>query len=102
MVKIKSMDYVFIVSDKKLKGSGLVRGDLMLVTGTRQVPASAKDPYLSRELLLAVRVEKGGTHQIPKETNEYKVYMIDPRNVEKLDDISSKLYSDLLLLQYGG
>lgn len=100
MSKIQPMDYVFIVNDKKLKGSGLNRGDIMLVTGTKQVPASSKDEYLSRDILVTIKVDSNGTHLIPKEGSEDKAYLVDPRNVERLDDKSSKIYSDLLLLQY--
>jgi hypothetical protein len=102
MAKIQSMDYVFIVNDKKLKGSGLKRGDVMLVTGTKQVPASAKDEYLTRDILVLIKVDSNGTHFIPKSGTDDKAYLVDPRNVEKLDDSSSKIYSDFLRLQYGG
>lgn len=48
MRKIQANDYVFIVSAGKMKGSGLERNDLLMVVGTRSVPASRRDPYLTR------------------------------------------------------
>jgi hypothetical protein len=102
MTKIQPMNYVFIVNDKKLKGSGLNRGDIMMVTGIKPVPASSKDPYLNRDILVVVKVDSNtGEHLIPTEGKDHKAYLIDPRNVEILDDASSKIYSDFLLLQYG-
>ena len=96
------MDYVFIASEKKLRGSGLSRGDVLLVTGTRSVPASRRDPYLTRELIVCVRVNEDGEHYIPKQENEYKAYLIDPRNVDKVPDEAQAFLSGKLKEQYGG
>lgn len=101
MRKIQVNDYVFVTSAKKLKGSGLDRGSVLMVVGTRGVPASARDPYLTRELIVAVRVDADGTHYIPKNENDYKAYLIDPRNVEILPAEASVFLSEKLKEQYG-
>ncbi len=81
---VKNFDFCRVVSAKKLKGSGLGMGDVVMVLGTRQVPASAKDPYLYRTLVTVAKVEEG-LIQIPKEDNEYKAYLVDPRSLEVID-----------------
>ena len=82
---IKVMDFCRVVSDKKLKGSGLVRGDIVVVAGVDNVPASRQDPYLLRTVVRVLRVVDGEI-QYPKEGNENKIYLIDPRSVEIIDD----------------
>lgn len=101
MRKIQANDYVFIVSAGKMKGSGLGRNDLLMVVGTRSVPASRRDPYLTRELIVAIRVTDDGVHQIPKEGNDYQAYLIDPRNVELLPAEASVYLAEKLKEQYG-
>ena len=101
-MKIENMSYAFVVSDKKLKGSGLSRGDIVMVTGTKMVPASRQDPYLMREIVIAVYVEPDGTHHIPNSKNEYKAYLIDPRSLAAADEQLSSLMKEALNKQYGG
>jgi hypothetical protein len=99
--KINVMDYVYIVSAKKLKGSGLERGQIMLVTGTKSVPASTRDTYLTRELVVTIQVTQAGEHLVPKQNNEYRAYLIDPRNLSKVDEEMSEFLSTKLKEQYG-
>lgn len=96
------MSYVQVVSDKKLKGSGLERGDILLVTGTKLVPASRQDPYLMREILVTVYVEPNGNHHIPNSKSDYQAYLIDPRSVTKLNAELSAELNEHLVKQYGG
>lgn len=96
---IKSMDYATVVSDKKLKDSGLVRGDMVLVMGTKQVPATKKDPYLFRTLVTVVKVLYG-LPQIPRNDNDYVAYLVDPRSLEKISEEEANKYRDMLTEQY--
>ena len=82
---IGTWDYCYIVSDKKMKGSGLSRGDIVLVTGTKSVPATKKDPYSLRTYVIVVKVEDG-LPCIPKDDNEHRAWVVDPRNLEKVED----------------
>ena len=101
MSKIETMSYAFVVSDKKLKGSGLSRGDIVMVTGTKMVPASRHDPYLMREIVVAIYVEPNGNHHVPGESNEYKAYLIDPRSLAQVDESLDALMKEALNRQYG-
>ena len=101
-MKIENMSHAFVVSDKKLKGSGLSRGDIVLVTGTRSVPASKQDPYLTREIVVVVYVEPNGIHHIPKQGNDYKAFLVDPRSLAPVDENLQKLMNEALAKQYGG
>ena len=98
---INSGDYVYIVNDKKLKGSGLDRGDVVYVTGTKVAPVSAKDPYLQRVYIHCIFVKHNGEHLVPKEDNDHVLYLIDPRNVEPLDEEGTEFYRQKLKEQYG-
>ena len=93
---IKAMDYTRVVSDKKLKGSGLVRGDVLLVVGTKQVPAKRADPYLHRTLFWVARVVDG----LPLVSNEDSKFLVDPRSLEKVSDDEQKNYEQLLERKY--
>ena len=80
---INSMDFCYVINDKKLKGSGLVRGDIVMVAGTLVVPASAKDPYLHRVLVRVILIKENKL--LSDITNEeHKLYIVDPRNLEKI------------------
>lgn len=98
---INSMDYCTIVSDKRMKDSGLFRGDTVLVTGVKAAPISKNDLYLQRIFVHVVKVEKDGTHLLPLETNDYKVYLVDPRNLQKVDEETTERLQDALKRQYG-
>lgn len=100
MSKIKSFDFCRVVSAKKLKGSGLNMGDVVMVLGTKQVPASSKDPYLTRTLVIVAIVTKDEL-LIPKETNSYVTYLVDPRSLEKLNEDDMKLYEAIIQKTYG-
>jgi hypothetical protein len=96
---IKPMDYCYIVNDKKMKGSGLVRGETVLVTGTKVVPATGKDPYLQRIFVVAIKIEEG-ILLLPREDNDYQAYMIDPRNLSKVDKETQQYLTLQMLNQY--
>lgn len=95
------MDFCRIVSDKKVKGSGLRMGDLVLVTGTALVPASKKDPYLQRTLTTVIRV-KGDQLLMPKQDNDEMAYLLDPRSLEKVNDKDQKTFTNNIKKQFGG
>lgn len=95
---IKAMDFCYISSDKKLKGSGLSKGEVVMVTGLKTVPVKKNDPYVQRILTVVVRV-KDDKLQLPGENNDYKAYLVDPRSLTKIED-SSK-YTEIINNQYG-
>jgi len=95
------MDFCRIVSDKKVKGSGLRMGDLVLVTGTSLVPASKKDPYLQRTLTTVIKV-KGDQLLMPKQNNDEMAYLLDPRSLEKVNDKDQETLTDNIKKQFGG
>ena len=97
---IKSMDYCRVITAKKMKGSGLEQGDVVLVTGTKVVPAKKTDPYLQRIYVFVIRVLEGD-HQIPSEKNGYKAWLVDPRNLEKLPLEETEQFKDSFEKQYG-
>ena len=82
---LKQMDYCVVINDKKLKGSGLYRGDILWVAGTKVAPTKKSDPYLQRVFIACVKVV-GGEHLLPSEGNDHKVYIVDPRNTERLSE----------------
>jgi hypothetical protein len=91
MEAINVMDYGVVVSKKKLKETGaevgnyLSPGDLVLVAAKEFVPFSAADPYLQRMYVSVIKVVDG-EHQLPNEKNDYLVFKIDPRSLEKVTD----------------
>lgn len=93
---IKSMDYCRVVSDKKLKGSGLVRGDVVLVVGTKQVPATRKDPYLLRTIVAVGKV----VDDLPQISVADNKYLVDPRSLEKVSEEDQKHYEKILETKY--
>lgn len=99
---IKPMDYIKVRADKRMKESGLVRGDVLLVTGLKPAPVSKQDPYLQRVYILTIKVDKNGYHEVPNDENEFRVYLIDPRNVDLVGEKESEELAALLVKQYGG
>lgn len=97
--KLGPMDYGTVVSAKKLKGSGLTSGDKVMVMGTKQVPASAKDPYITRTLLTVVKLVND-LPAIPKQENDYVAYLVDPRSLEKVSSNEHKRLSEILTSEY--
>lgn len=97
---IKDMDYARIVSDKKLKGSGLTKGDLIMVMANKVVPVKKSDPYLQRIVSIVARVVDGKV-LIPSSKSDNKAYVIDPRNLEKVSEDEEKELKQLLEEQYG-
>lgn len=97
---IRTWDICWVISDKKLKDSGLKKGDTVLVSGTKVVPATKKDPYLQRVLCFVVKIVNDKV-QIPTEKNDYMAYLVDPRNLEKVDEKTLKWAHQLLEDQYG-
>lgn len=97
--KLGPMDFGTVVSAKKLKGSGLGMGDVVMVMGTKQVPASARDPYLTRTITQVVKVVDD-LPAIPKEDNDYLIYLVDPRSLEKVNAGDHQLYTAALKAKY--
>lgn len=100
MSKLLSVnDFALVVSSKKMKGSGLNNGDVLLISGIRPAPVSVKDPYLQRIYVIALRFING-LLQVPTDENEFKAYMVDPRNLERLPDEEQAVLTDKLRKQY--
>lgn len=103
MTPLKTMDYAFVVNDKKIKAQGFKRGDVVLVTGLKVVPAKRDDPYLQRVLIHVIKVNsETGEHYLPSEKNEHLIYFVDPRSFEKLGESKQEFYSRALEDQYAG
>ena len=96
---IGSMDFCRVVSDKKLKGSGLFMGDIVLVTGTTLVPAGKRDPYLQRTLTTVIILD-GKTLLMPKDDNDEKAYLVDPRSLEKVSKEDAEIFMSYLHEQF--
>lgn len=97
---IKPMDYARVVSAKKLKGSGLQLGALVMVLGTKLVPGSSKDPYLHRALVTVARVEND-LPVIPKDGDDEQVWLVDPRSLEKVSEKEGSYLASVLEDKFG-
>lgn len=93
-------DFAVITSAKKMKGSGLNNGDVVMVSALKVAPVSAKDPYLQRVYVIALKFENMQL-LIPNDTNEAKAYLIDPRNIERLPDEEQSVLVGHLRKQFG-
>lgn len=96
MKPIQPMDVCTIVSAKKLKGSGLEVGDSVLVTGTKVLPETRSDPYLQRVYVVVMAFDRDGHLQVPREDNDFKAVLVDPRNLEIQDDDSTEFYRAMI------
>lgn len=83
---IKPMDFCDVTSRRGTKGSGLEVGETVLVASTRPLPEKRSDPYLQRIYAVVIRVTKDGDVLIPKEDNEYKSYLVDPRHLTRVSE----------------
>lgn len=100
MSAIEAYDYCTVVSDKKLRKFGLSRGDEVMIVGTKPTVVSADDPYTKRDYMVVVIV-KDGLVQLPKEGNEYRSYLLDPKSLEKVNDERRRELHEALEKQYG-
>lgn len=81
---IKPMDFCEVSSRKGTKGSGLDVGETVLVASTKPLPEKRSDPYLQRVYAVVLRVTDDGDVLIPKDDNEYKSYLVDPRHLTRV------------------
>lgn len=95
MKELHSMDFAYVVKSKEMKDTDLTRGEIVMVMGDRMVPASSNDPYLLRKLVVLAKVVNG-VPQIPNDNNEFRAYLADPRNLEKVEDDLQKELADNL------
>lgn len=93
--ELKVMRIARVVSDKRLKGSGLSRGDEVMVIATKDVAFKKDDPYLKRTLMVVCKVVDGDV-RIPKDGTEDKAIVVDPRSLE----IVGKDREDELIAQF--
>lgn len=101
MQPVKPMDVCRVISDKKLKGSGLERGDVLLIISETWSQATRSDPYLQRKWVKAA-LFKDGEVQIPNpEKNEYVAYLLDPRSLEQVSEEEKAEFDELINIQYG-
>lgn len=99
---IKTYDYCYVVNDDQLKEVGIYRGQLVMVTGLKPAPIKAGDPYLQRIFAHAILVDKDGTHRLPDNGNDYRIYLLDPRNLEKVQEVQQKELVEALIKQTNG
>ena len=98
--------YAQAVSRKGLKGSGIGVGDYVYVTDLKPVPILKDDPYLQRIYALVIKVNKDtGVHEIPdtrvdEGSNDYKIYLVDPRALELLNEEESNRMRERLTELY--
>ena len=93
--KIVTNDFATVISAKKMQDTSLERGSTVYIMAERDVPAKRSDPYLKRTLVVTAKVVDGKV-QIPNDNNEYRAYLVDPRNLEKVTgDDEKKLYEAL-------
>lgn len=97
---LQANDFCTVSSNRKLKGSGLQTGDIVMVATHKVAPVSAKDPYLQR-VYVVVLLFKEDKLLVPNETNEYKAFLVDPRNLTKLSADQQKEFYEKLKIQYG-
>lgn len=97
---IQINEFGLIVSDKKLKGSGLRRGDVVYVAALKPAPMSRKDPYVQRIFALVLKAVNG-VPLVPKDDNDYRAYMIDPNNLEILPDEEQLVLTENMHKNYG-
>ena len=103
---IRAGTYCSVSSRKGLKGSTLEAGDYVYVTDLRVAPVKKDDPYLQRVFVMVVKVDSTtGYHEIPdnkmgENSNEHKIYMVDPRKLSVLPDDEAKRMVDLLNKAY--
>lgn len=96
---IKVNDFVTVVSDKKMKGSGLSNGDILMIAALKVVPASKKDLYLQRIYAVGMKMVDR-LLQVPSDANEFQAYLIDPRNVQRLSDEDQQTHVGYLTEQF--
>ena len=93
------MDFCVASSRKGLRESGINLGDVVLVTGTKIAPEKRSDPYLQRVYVLVMKMVDN-VLQVPKDDNDYKVVLVDPRHLTKLNDEKQEAYREMIKEQY--
>ena len=88
---INELDYCRVVSIKKMEGSGLKVGDILMVIGTKSAQEKANDPYLKRTYVMTIKV-KEGVHLMPTSDPDdpNKAILMDPRKLEVVCPTLSK------------
>lgn len=86
---VKVGDFCTVVSNKRLKDSGLKTGDEVYVITQRALPVKRSDPYLQRVYSVVVKVSEEGSIMLPNsegEDNGNRSIIVDPRNLEKVSE----------------
>lgn len=91
---IKTMDFGRVSSNRKLRGSGLSAGDLVMVYAIGVAPAKKNDPYLQRVYVTVLKVDDDGT--LPGVIGQERAGItLDPRNLTKVEENEQKeLYAN--------
>jgi len=102
---VKAGHYCKVVSKKGSKGLPFGVGDVVYVTDLKVIPTSKSDPYIQRIYALCLKVNSDGFHEVPdtstgEDSNNYKIFIVDPRGLEIMDDKATEFYSEALKLQY--
>lgn len=87
--KLKPFSFATIINDKKMKGSGLKRGEEVFIMSTKDVAYTKTDPYLKRTLMIVAKLI-GNTVMVPSPNNDYHAFVVDPRNLEPVSDERNK------------
>ena len=100
MDPVRTLDFCRVIGRKKLKGSGLELGETVCVVSLKPAPEKKSDPYLQRLYAVVLKVTSEGDVLIPKEDNDFKAVLMDPRNLEKLSDEEVKPIQEKLAEKY--
>jgi hypothetical protein len=94
---IEPMDFAYIVSAKKMTGSGFKKGDEVFVVGSKWLPEKKHDPYLIRCYLIVVKLDEDKVPLIPKDAEDPNfAWLVDPRNLEPFDKDKQSAYEAAL------
>lgn len=97
---IKVWDVCRVISRKKTDKSGLMIGDIVMVSSIKPLPVKRNDPYLQRIYMVVMIVTEDGI-QIPAEGNDYHSYLVDPQALEVVSEDEALKYKNFIREQYG-
>lgn len=104
MTPLKSGDFATVLNNKKMKGSGLQRGDEVYVVNTRPAPEKRSDPYLQRIYVGVLKVEDDlpliPNSEVGEKDNGHRIITVDPRNLEIVSEERSEKLNEALKKKY--
>lgn len=86
-------DFVKVSTDD-LETDGYARGTLFFVANMQALPITEEDPYLQRLFACVHKVEQNWS------LNTTMIALVDPKNLEKVDDETKELYISMVEAHY--